>query len=68
MKRLNLSTMSNDDLERYRKFADYMIVSCHDDDLIYWADEAEAIGIEQRGRQAIQALSNLPYNLVREWK
>jgi endogenous inhibitor of DNA gyrase (YacG/DUF329 family) len=60
--------MGNEDLERYRKFADYMIVRCHDDDLIYWADEAEAIGIEQRGRQAIQALSGLRYNLVREWK
>jgi endogenous inhibitor of DNA gyrase (YacG/DUF329 family) len=65
MKRPHLSTMGSEDLERYRKFADYMIVRCHDDDLIYWADEAEAIATEQRGRQATQALSNIKYSLTR---
>lgn len=62
-KRPHLSEMTEIDLERYRKLVDRQIVRCADKDLTYWADEQAAITTERLGRQAIQALNNLPYNL-----
>lgn len=65
MTRPHLNAMGNEDLERYRQFVDYQIVRCSDKDLIYWADEQAAITTERLGRQAIQALKQLPHNLIR---
>lgn len=64
-KRPHLAIMPKADLDQYAKFVDWQIVRCADKDLTYWADEQAAITTERLGRQAIQALRNLPYNLTR---
>lgn len=64
-KRPHLGVMNSTDLDQYSKFVDWQIVRCADKDLTYWADEQAAITTERLGRQAITALSNLPYNLTR---
>jgi len=60
----DLSNMHPEDLTRYGRFIDYMLIRVDAAELPYWQREAEAYNIELLGRQAIQALSNLPYNLT----
>lgn len=63
--RPHLSRMIDADLDYYAEFVDWHIVRCPEKDLIYWADERAAILTERLGRQAIQALKQVPHNITR---
>lgn len=60
---LDLSKLSNTDLNQYARFVDYMLIRVDASELDYWERAAESVNIEAAGRQAIAALKRLPYGL-----
>jgi hypothetical protein len=60
---LDLSKLSNTDLNQYTRFVDYMLIRVDESELDYWERAAESVNIEVAGRQAIALLKRLPYTL-----